>query len=86
MTENIPCGIQQVDLGRRINNHCVTGKLCKAFQVRGAVSDKVSLPRDVHCDGRIESLRQFLVIKLRIDTSGEKKYRTHEDHDNEQGG
>ena len=86
MTENVALGIKQVNFGRRINNHRVAGKLCQAIEVGDAVTDKVPLPRYVHCDGRVESLREFFVIQLCIDAPGDEKDGPHDDHDNEQCG
>ncbi len=65
VAEDVALRVEQVDLGRRVDDHGVARQVPEAVEVRRAVRDQLPLVGDVHRDGRVQFLRQLFVIGAR---------------------
>ena len=85
MAKDVAGCVEQIDLGGRVDDHRVSGKVPQAVEVGNAVRDELTLIGYVHRDRRVQMLRQLVVVSARVDAVNKEERGAHAADDDEQG-
>ena len=86
MAENTALLVEQIHLDRWVNDHSLLRQQLQRIRFDFAVFNQVAFAGNVHCDGTIEALSQFLVVHSRAEKFDEVKTASYEQDNHQQGG